>query len=252
MSRSNRIYSPSLRQALEQFSGQSVATPLPAAVPDAVGFERLVGRWQAPLPPPATESILPLNEAGVAARAGYDRKLSPANTCEPMSVPDIVLAPFYLFEIELEDDRAVLHHEAYDIVRTVPLDGDTAPADPSGHFGRARGRVDGDSLVVESGQYPASKWGLGAEVQPFGAGADVPSSELKTVTERYSVTPDGRTLVLEYTVHDPKYMKQPYTGRVELTRVPDTVPMYPYECDVESASMWSRTRDDQTPSSEER
>jgi hypothetical protein len=194
---------------------------------------------------PNGESPLPLNAAGLAARRAYDRKSSPANTCEPMTVPDVFAAPFYLFDVRLTDGQAVLHNEAYDIERTVPLRGAPAAADPRGWFGTVTGRIDGDALIVESSGYRASKWGLGAEVQPMGNGADVPSSAQKAVRERYSVSADGSTLTLEYTMSDPVYLTAPYTARIELTRVPEGTQLYPYDCDVESAGMWSRTVGDQ-------
>ena len=161
-----------------------------------------------------------------------------------MAVPDVYSAPFYLFDVRLTDAQAVLHHEAYDIQRTVPLRGTAQAADPRGWFGTVSGRIDGDVLIVDSSGYAASKWGLGAEVQPMGNGADVPSSAQKTVHERYSVSDDGSTLTVEYTITDPVYLTEPYTSRVELTRVPEGTQMYPYDCDVESAGMWSRTVSD--------
>lgn len=242
---SDRVYSPSLQKAVADIMGRGAAQPSVVAVPELPGVGRLNGRWQQPLPPAATDSILPLSAAGRIARSGYDPKLSPANTCEPLGIPDVFMAPFYLFDLRVDAARAVLHNEAYEILRTVSLDGAAAAADPTGRFGTVRGRIEGEALVVESGGYPPSKWGLGAESLPFGGGANVPSSERKTVVERYTVTPDGQTLVLEYTVHDPAYMSMPYSGRIELTRVPETAQMYPYQCDVESASMWSRTRGDE-------
>jgi hypothetical protein len=240
---SGRVFSPSLRQAIEAATGAALPAAA-AAASTATGIERLNGRWQQPLTIPGTESALSLNEAGAAARSAYDRKLSPANTCEPMSVPDVFTAPFYLVDVKLADGRLVVHNEAYDIVRSFALDGRAAPADPRGLFGTASARVDGETVVVESRGFPPSKWGLGAEVQALGGGADVPSSEQKVVTERYSVTADGTTFVYEYTLYDPVYMREPYQGRLELTRIPAGVPMYPFDCDVESASMWSRTNGD--------
>ena len=71
-------------------------------------------------------------------------------------------------------------------------------------------------------------------------GAVIPSSNRKTLKERFSVTPDGGTLVYAYTLYDPVYMTEPFEGRVELTRVPDDVQMHAYDCDVESASQFSR------------
>lgn len=243
--RSDRIYSPSLVKALADATGKTVSAPPTASTaPAATGIARLAGRWQQPVMPPGKESPLALNEAGLAAWRGYDRKLSPANTCESMAVPDVFMAPFYLFELRVDGESVVLHNEAYDIRRTVPLGGAAARVDERGQHGMAAARVDGDALVVESRGFPASKWGLGAEVQLLGAGADVPSSERKTLTERFTAGSDGRTLVYEFTLDDPAYITKPYSGRVELTRVPDTAQMYPYECDPESAAMWSRDAKD--------
>jgi hypothetical protein len=240
---SDRVYSPSLRKAVAEIVGGTAAQHNSVAVQLPPGVSRLNGRWQQPLPPIVTDSILPLNEAGRAARNDYDPKLSPANTCEPISIPDIFMAPFYLFDLRVDAERAVLHNEAYQIRRSVALSDVAAPLDSPAQFGRLNGRIEGETLVVDSHGYQPSKWGLGAGSLPFGAGADVPSSEQKAVVERYTVTADGQTLVLEYTVYDPAYMTMPYSGRIELTRVPETAQMYPYECDVESASMWSRAPD---------
>jgi hypothetical protein len=249
--KTDRLYSPSLSalSAAGPAGGIAISNATSgiktvAEVPKGTGLARFAGRWQQPFTPPGAESPLPLNAAGIAARNAYDQKASPANTCEPMSIPDIFNAPFYLFEIKLDGQRVTLHNEAYEIVRTVTLGGPGAPVDPKGQFGTATARLDGDVLVIESKGYPASKWGLGAEVQALGAGKDVPSSAQKAVTERYAVSPDGRTLVLDYTVFDPAYMTKAYAGRIELTRVPESAALYPYQCDLESASMWSRNARD--------
>ncbi|MEO8467545.1 MAG: DUF6152 family protein [Gammaproteobacteria bacterium] len=252
ITKTDRLYSPSLSvlTAAGPAAGIAIANSATGGiksvgeVPKATGIARFAGRWQQPFTPPGTDSALPLNAAGVAARNAYDQKASPANTCEPMSIPDIFNAPFYLFEVKVDGQRVVLHNEAYEIVRTVTLGGAAAPVDPKGQFGTATARLDGDALVVESRGYPASKWGLGAEVQLLGGGKDIPSSPQKAVTERYTVTPDGRTLVLDYIVNDPAYMTKPYTGRLELTRVPEATALYPYQCDLESAAMWSRNAKD--------
>lgn len=154
----------------------------------------------------------------------------------------IFSAPFFLFDLRIDEHQAVLRHEAYGIVRTVPLRGAAAAAEPSGRFGTVKGRIRRGTLVVESGDYHASAWGLG--IEEMHGGAVIPSSSRKTLTERFSVAPDGRTLVYAYRLYDPAYMTEPYAGRVELTRVPDDVEMQEYECDVESAAMWSRVPTD--------
>jgi len=185
-------------------------------------------------------SVLPLNEAGLAAWSDYDQKLSPANTCEPMSIPTIFNAPSYFVDIRFGDDGVVIRNEGYDVHRTVPLDDDFAAADPDGYWGRVRGHMEGDTLVVESRDYPPSRWGLGAATQINGGSADVPSSVQKTVTERFSVSDDALTLIYEYELFDPVYMSEPHEARIEIARVADDSPMYPYDCNVDSASMFSR------------
>jgi hypothetical protein len=238
MADSDRLFSPTIRAAAAALGGDADED-----APVVPARKDLAGRWQQPLLEfPADGPNLPLNEAGMSAWGNYVRKESPANTCEPVSVPSVFLAPFFLFELRLEGQQAVLYNEPYDIVRTVPLDGTTAAVDERGWFGRARGRIENGALVVESSGFPASKWGLGHD-EAHG-GKDVPSSAQKTLVERFSVLPDGRTLVYEYTLGDPMYLARPYTGRVELTRVPDDAAMYDYDCDLESARMWSRDAGD--------
>src|SRR5690606_14042679 len=168
-----------------------------------VGAERIAGRFRPPYQPEGKTSALPLNEAGLAAWRSYDQKLSPANTCEPMSIPVVFNAPSYFVDIRFGDGNVVIRNEAYDVHRTVPLGANYAPADPEGQWGRVRGRIEGETLVVESRDYPPSKWGLGAATQINGGGADVPSSEQKTLMERFSVSDDALTLLYEYTLFDP-------------------------------------------------
>jgi Family of unknown function (DUF6152) len=236
MANSNRLFSPSLRE-------RAGDTPRPVVAPaSADGIARLRGKWQQPLTRFAADGPgLPLNDAGLSAWRGYDPKRSPANSCEPINVPDLFFSAFFLLEIRIDERSAVLHNEYYDVVRNVPLGGRPALADSGGRFGNVLGKIDGDVLVVESRNFRASRWGLGVEEAH---GADIPSSERKTLTERFTASADGRTLVYEYTLDDPTYMTSSKNGRVELARVPDITPFYPFECDTESASMWSRQRGD--------
>lgn len=208
---------------------------------DATGVARLSGRWLAPFPTVGRDSPLPLTPAGVAARANYDPKRSPANTCEPNNVPAVFHSP-YLFEIKVGAQEVIVHHEAYNVTRTVPLSSAPKRAEPSGVFGMVSGRIDGTELVIESSGFPPSAWGLGVAGTTNGAGADVPSSEQKKLAERYSVSRDGGTLTVAYTLEDPVYLSRPYSNQVELTRVADASPMYEYACEPEIASRFSRDR----------
>ncbi|MDA9909239.1 DUF6152 family protein [Gammaproteobacteria bacterium] len=208
------------------------------------GIDRLAGRWSSP-GGFGSGMILPLNEKGREAWDSYDAKLSPANTCEPMNFPDMFNAP-YLFDLRLEDEAAVLYNQAWEVTRRVPLNGKLVRPRLDGLFGVVRASVEGETLVLESGGYIPSRWGLGSATQKLGGGADMPGSARKTLTERFSVSEDGQTLIYEYTLKDPIYLSQPYIGRHELARIADDTPMYEYKCELEAASMFSRNSNDES------
>jgi hypothetical protein len=71
-------------------------------------------------------------------------------------------------------------------------------------------------------------------------GTDIPSSAQKTLAERFSVSDDGQTLTVLYTVEDPVYLTEPYSSSAELKRVADDEPMYIYNCELDSAQRFSR------------
>ena len=206
---------------------------------DAEGIAKLEGRWLAPFARVTTESPLPLTAAGVAAWENFDPQQSPANTCEPNNVPAVFYSP-YLFDIRVVDQQAIIRHESYSVTRTVPLNSEPRRAEPSGVFGMTTGRIESDELVVESSAYPPSGWGLAVAGTTNGAGADVPSSAEKKLTERYSASDDGSRLTVSYTLEDPVYLTEPYSGQVELSRVTDDEPMHAYDCELDSATRFSR------------
>lgn len=206
----------------------------------ASGAARLQGRWQVPQPgePASFERPMALTPAAEAAVRDYDPQESPANHCEPYNVPAAFLTP-YLFDIRLGEREAVIRHEAYGITRRVPLGPAAAQVEPTGIFGVGRARIDGNELVVESSGYPPSAWGLATAVDENGLGADIPSSEQKKVTERFSVSDDGLTLTVQYVVEDPVYLTRAFSGSATLDRVSDDAPIYDFVCELDSASRFS-------------
>lgn len=207
------------------------------------GINLLAGRWSSPGGFGQAQTPLPLNERGRETWENYDPKLSPANTCEPMNFPDMFNAP-YLFDLRIEDDTVVLYNQAWEVSRRIPLNNQPVRPRLDGLFGVVRGRIEEDSLVLESGGYIPSLWGLGSATQKLGSGADMPSSARKTLKETFYVTDDGQSLVYEYTVRDPIFLSAPYTDQISLQRIADDTPMYDYDCEVEAASMFSRSSND--------
>jgi len=210
------------------------------------GIARMIGRWSAPGAFARPEGTpLPLNAAGLAARDAYDPKESPANTCEAMNIPDIFNAP-YLFDVKVDGNIITIHNQPWEVERTIPLTSVEFVTEPQGQFGVVKGRIEGTTVVLDSERFPPSRWGLGGATQFLGSGTDLPSSEQKKVTERFTLSEDGLTLNYDYTLEDPAYLTQPYNGHLQFTRVAEDTPMYPYECNEESASMFSRTPEDAT------
>ena len=216
-----------------QHSGFGAPDPASAAT----GLAGIGGRWLTPIPRGNMETPLPLNAAGLDAWNSFDARLSPANRCEYATIPSIFYAP-YLYDIRIEDDEVVFTHEVFSVTRQVPLNAEPRQVEPTGAFGVASARIDGDALVVESSAYPSSGWGLGIAAGDNGAGRDVPSSDRKRVVERYSITGEG-DLRVDYTMEDPAYLTGPYSSVVVFSRVADDTPIHPFDCDTESAERYA-------------
>ena len=181
-------------------------------------------------------SPLPLTPAGLESWQDYDPERSPVATCEMMNIPTLFY-PGYLFDIRVNEREVILDHELYDLTRRIPLDSEPGPQHESGLLGVATARMQRDELVVESSGFPPSPWGLAVAVLRNGNGADIPSSAQKRVTERYSVSENGKTLRLDFTVEDPVYLTEPFSDYGEWTRVAADAPIvFDYNCDPVSAA----------------
>jgi Family of unknown function (DUF6152) len=233
---SGKRYSRATAERVQNATADSVAS--------LAGIARMAGRWSAPGAFARQEGTpLPLNEVGRSAREQYDAKASPANTCEAMNIPDIFNAP-YLFDVQIEGNVLVIHNQPWEVRRRIPLTGEEIITQPAGAFGVVRGRIEDTTVILDSDRFPPSRWGLGGATQFLGSGTDLPSSAQKKVSERFSLSADGLTMYYEYTLEDPTYLSEPFNGRLQFTRVAATTPMYPYTCEEESASMFSRSPQD--------
>lgn len=231
----NLVYGTSVTAANGDVYGER---PDLTAASEEQGSMGIEGLWTSPLPFLNPQPALPLNEAGQIAADNYDHTLSPATTCEPLSIPDLQLAP-YLTDIQIDDEKVVFVHEVYGITRTIPFDSEPVPADTTGYMGLASASMADGVLVIESHGYPASQWGLSSEAQPKGPPVDIPSSEQKSVVERYSVSEDGQVLTLEYYIEDPVYLTEGYTSSMTMDRAAESISIFPFECDVDSAKRFS-------------
>ena len=202
------------------------------------GLERFEGVWgyeADPNPHINADSPFPLTQAGLDARAVFNPLDTPAMQCIPPNLPSILYVP-YLYGIEVDEGEVRFHHEYYSIVRAVPLNGDTVQAEQSGLFGRISGSVDGEAIFVESAGFPNLLAGMASDFDPNGVGADVPSSDQKRFTERYTLSDDGQTLFVDYTIVDSVYLTEPHNGQTRWARLADGTPIEEFECDPEIAA----------------
>ena len=119
-------------------------------------------------------------------------------------------------------DHVVIVNEMIHEVRVVPLDG--RPPLPEGMrqwMGDSRGRWDGDTLVVESGNYTDKTGSFYAIVGMYGSGTTL------HLVERFTRV-DADTLLYEFTVDDPATFTGPFTAAIPMKR--SDLPMFEYAC----------------------
>ena len=126
-------------------------------------------------------------------------------------------------EIHQAPGLIVLRYEMIHETRIIPIDG--RPHLASGirsYMGDARGRWDGQTLVIETTNFNGKTGSYGRN------GNGNPTSEALRLTERFTRRGTD-TLDYSVTVDDPRTWARPWTVAFPLTRDPDYV-MYEYAC----------------------
>jgi hypothetical protein len=126
-------------------------------------------------------------------------------------------------EIHQAPGLIVLRYEMIHETRIIPIDG--RPRLASGirsYMGDARGRWDGQTLVIETANFNGKTGSYGRN------GNGNPTSEALRLTERFTRRGTD-TLDYSVTVDDPRTWARPWTVAFPLTRDPEYV-MYEYAC----------------------
>ena len=173
-------------------------------------------------PGPANEAplSLPLTAKGIEAARRYDPRENPRNRCEPPVSPES-LGPPYLHVIERAGDNLVLRNEYMEVDRLVYMDG-RRPAAERSLQGHSVGRWEGDVLVIETTAFADNTWGVAR---------GIPSGAQKRVVERFRLTDGGETLTVNFTIEDPEYLTEPFSG-TELWRYAPQLTLVPNKCEV--------------------
>jgi len=119
-------------------------------------------------------------------------------------------------------DHVVILSEMIHEARVVPLDGrPPLPEEMRQWMGDARGRWEGDTLVVESRNYTDKTGSFYTIVGSYGSG------ETLRLVERFTRV-DRNTLLYEFTVDDPVTFTRSFTAAIPMTR--SDAPLFEYAC----------------------
>ncbi len=194
-------------------------------------IDRLAGLWSRSSPRSQTnETTMPLTEAGWTARANYDPRNTPAMNCIPPNLPSMFYAP-YLLEFRTTGAQPEIFHEYHGVPRPLDLTGGGAVALPA-TFGERTARIEGETLVVESGGFLEDAAGLASDWDDNGQNRNTPSSPQKSVVERYTLQENDQLLVLDYTVEDPVYLTEPFADQIQWRRLSEEAEIFDMGCDL--------------------
>ena len=158
-------------------------------------------------------------------RNNWERCIS--RTLPTAMIPTLYNANYQIFQTP---DHFVLLMEMIHEARIVPLDGrGHAPGAIRQWLGDARGRWEGDTLVVETRHFNGKL--DGGDYQPSHVTPTGPrgSGETLTLVERFTLV-DANTIDYRVTVEDPETFAAPYTAAIPMQRSADDVTLFEYAC----------------------
>lgn len=150
--------------------------------------------------------------------------------CLPNGVPSMMLGEFAI-EILETPQRVTIISESSPLVRSVYLNRTrpTEGLEPMWN-GYSVGHWDKGTLVIKTTNFNDRPFPLG-----FGGAVHSPTT---TLTERLSVSANGKTMIDELTMEDPVYLAKPFTLVRHFTRLPADAELWEYSCEI-GAKGWS-------------
>jgi len=199
-------------------------------IPFTPGTSRSIfGTWVRPTmwgeasgsgPRTGEDSITP---AGLVAREAFDPVAdNPSFRCEAVSGgAENWGAPGLANSIRQVGDEILIHHESYDLTRTVHMDMGEHPAniEPS-TVGHSIGRLVDGTLIIETAGFSAGV------VHPFGGGTL--HTDQMTMVERLSIQEETGRLLISWVINEPIYYSEPLTGSQILQSTDQEIT--PYNC----------------------
>jgi hypothetical protein len=184
-----------------------------AATPDLTGVWSIRGDHSAlktddgrlpPLKPEAKAAY----ERHVAAAAKGDRSFDGTTYCLPPGLPRLMLID-KPFEILQREKAVYFAHQDNRMPRRAYF-GEALPDDPEPFYlGHSVAKWEGETLVIESS---------GFRDETLLDDAGLPHSKALRLTERYRLSPDGKTLRVQFTIDDAQTFTRPWNATVTYLR----------------------------------
>jgi hypothetical protein len=198
----------------------------------------ITGTWLlAPMPGRLTAGPQPMIDsmtaAGKAAVAKYNPfKDDPAYRCDPVAVRRVWGAPGTPLSITRESDRVILRHEWMDVQRIVYLNQREHPkGGQRTSLGHSIGHFEGDTLVIETGNYAAGVLNQYVEMPGQPTRGLLHSAALTSV-ERVHLDAARQRLVVEFALKDPEFFTRDFDPST-LEYAPSDLTLEPFNCSPE-------------------
>jgi hypothetical protein len=212
--------------------GRDQAPQRAAETPKGPGSKDFTGTWSlaGSRPEGGTRAFFDpvgydVTERGKAQLALYKEENDPVLNCEKHGLPRSIYG-VYPRSISHARNTLEFHYEYMDVRRIVHLDQKSHPTTgPRTHVGHSIGRFEGNTLIIDTANFSAQSWGNGR-------GLD--SSDQKQLNERYTLSEDGHTMKVTFTLTDPVYLTKPVVETYSFRYSPD-YKIGAFNCDVNSA-----------------
>lgn len=153
----------------------------------------------------------PLTARGRAAVDSYDDSRSPAADCIAYTAPFSMAFPD-LKIVERDKDVTTIRSSLENAERIIHMDVAAHDGAAYSNQGHSIGRFEGDVLVVDTARFSA---------RPNGNAFKLPSSRLKHLVERYTLSEDRTRLLYHFELSDPEYLAEPIVGDIQWAYTPD-------------------------------
>jgi hypothetical protein len=178
-------------------------------------------------PQPMMQSLTPAGQAAVAKYNPF--KDDPTFRCDPVAVRRVWGAPGTPLSITRQKDRVILRHEWMDVERVIHLNLREHPKNGRRTtLGHSIGRFEGDTLVIETGNYAPGVLNQYVEMPGQPTRGLLHSAALTTV-ERLRLDAARQRLVVEFELKDPEFFTRDF-DRSSLEYAPSELKLEPFNC----------------------